>query len=88
MARKQKITPPLLDTLRTSVAQDTLFNEGELHFRIHQWFANGEVSDVPSLNKRIYDELFLTPEDDPWMGLQQPTVFTAIENKPIELGSM
>lgn len=68
----------LLDNIRRNVAADTAFNEETLRPRIHQWFANGEVRDLDSLNERVYRELFLTPNDDPWLGLQPPTVFTAI----------
>jgi hypothetical protein len=70
----------LLMNLRSSVAADTIFNECELHATIHSWFARGEVSDLASLNTRVYDELFLTPESDPWLGLKPPTVFSAISN--------
>jgi hypothetical protein len=68
----------LVDTLRRNVAADTALNETTMRPRIHQWFANGEVRDLDSLNERIYRELFLTPNNDPWLGLKPPTVFTAI----------
>jgi hypothetical protein len=68
----------LLDNLRRNVAADTAFNEETLRPRIHQWFANGEVLDLDSLNERVYRELFLTPSDDPWLGLQPASVFAAI----------
>jgi len=70
----------LVQNLQSSVAGDTIFNECELHKTIHSWFANGEVTDLASLNARVYEELFLTPDSDPWLGLKQPTVFTAIAN--------
>ena len=70
----------LFMNLRSSVAADTIFNECDLHATIHSWFARGEVADLASLNKRIYDELFLTPESDPWLGLKPPTVFSAVSN--------
>ncbi len=68
----------LLDNLRRNVAADTALNERTMRPRIHAWFANGEVTDLTSLNERVYRELFLTPSDDPWLGLQPPTVFTGI----------
>jgi len=67
-----------IDALRRTVAIDTAFNERDLHPKIHWWFANGEVRDLDSLNERVYRELFLTPSDDPWLGLRQPSVFAAI----------
>jgi len=70
----------LIMNLQASVAGDTIFNECELHATIHSWFVNGEVTDLASLNARVYEELFLTPDSDPWLGLKQPTVFTAIAN--------
>ena len=70
----------LLENLRISVAADTIFDEGELHATIHNWFVAGEVTDLASLNARVYEQLFLTPDSDPWLGLKQPTVFTAIAN--------
>lgn len=68
----------LLENLRRTVASDNAFNELDLHRRIHQWFIDGAVTDLDSLNERVYRELFLTPSDDPWMGLRPPTIFTAI----------
>ena len=66
------------DALRRAVAIDNAFNERDLHPRIHWWFANGEVRDLDSLNERVYRELFLTPSEDPWLGLRQPSVFAAL----------
>jgi hypothetical protein len=79
MKSKQELTGQLLDNLRRTVAADTVFNEYELHRRAHEWFVNGEVGDLVSLNERVYDELFLTPSSDPWLGLQPDSVFTGIE---------
>ena len=69
----------LIEQLRRVVASDTVFNQIELHRQIHSWLAweFGDL-DLADLNERIYSELFLTPSDDPWMGLRTPTVFTAI----------
>ena len=79
MQSKQAITAEVLDNLRRSVAADTAFNEYDLHRRVHEWFVNGEVGDLYSLNERVYDELFLTPSSDPWLGLQPDSVFMGIE---------
>ncbi len=40
----------------------------------------GQVKDLDSLNERVYAELFLTPSDDPWLGLSPSSIFTAIPN--------
>lgn len=88
MNSKQTLTAELLDNLRRTVAADTASNEYDLHRRIHQWFANGEVGDLHSLNERVYAELFLTPTSDPWLGLQSDSIFTAIGHPTFELAPM
>jgi hypothetical protein len=85
MRTKQTLTEAVLDNLRRTVAADTAFNEYDLHRRIHEWFARGDVSDLHSLNERVYDELFLTPSSDPWLGLLPEETFTGIaQNTLIE----
>ena len=85
MQSKQAITDEVLDNLRRSVAADTAFNEYDLHRRVHEWFVNGEVGDLYSLNERVYDELFLTPSSDPWLGLQPDSVFMGIEEQKLRV---
>jgi hypothetical protein len=79
MRTKQPVSEQLLDGLRRTVALDTRVN-AELHGLIHTWLANEEVTDLESLNERVYAELFLTPNDDPWLGLKPASVFTALSN--------
>lgn len=80
MARKQPLTDAMLDQLRASIAADTILNQEELHYRIHEWFLFGQLDDrdLAGLTKRVYSELFLTPLDDPWMGLKPATAFAAL----------
>lgn len=78
MRSKQPLTDELLTGLRRTVALDTLVN-AELHGVIHGWFAAEEVQDLASLNERVYAELFLTPSDDPWLGLNPTATFAALE---------
>jgi hypothetical protein len=78
MRSKQTLTETLMENLRRSIAADTERNEYDLHRRVHEWFARGEVRDLESLNERVYDELFLTPSSDPWLGLAPESVFRAI----------
>jgi hypothetical protein len=80
MRSKQRLTDEMLDNLRRSVASDSVFNEYDLHRKVHAWFVGGEVSDLHSLNERVYDELFMTPSSDPWLGLQSDSVFIALED--------
>lgn len=79
MREKQTLTDALMYNLRRTVAGDTERNEYDLHRRVHEWFARGEVTDLQSLNERVYDELFQTPSSDPWLGLAPESVFVAIK---------
>lgn len=69
-----------LAALRRSVALDGLYNEFDLHRRVHTWFAaQGAASlDLSALTDRVYRELFLTPRGDPWLGLAAPSVFSGL----------
>jgi hypothetical protein len=77
MRKKQPLTDELMANLRSTVALDTEINK-ELHGVISAWFVSGEVKDLASLNERVYAELFLTPSDDPWLGLNPSSVFAAM----------
>jgi len=82
---KSRAEDPLLRlivNLQNSIALDTVRNEYLYHTRIHEWFAAGEgvTQDVEALNKRIYAELFLTPDADPWLGLASDDVYTGIRD--------
>jgi hypothetical protein len=81
MRRKQRLTAEALRDLRRTVAIDTVINQYDLHRRIHEWFAMGEVRSLAALDERIYAELFLTPGDDPWLGLNPDGLFTAIPDE-------
>jgi hypothetical protein len=71
----------LIANLQNSIALDTIRNEYLLHREIHQWFAAGSVNgDAERLNERVYAEIFLTPSSDPWLGLDTPDRYTALEN--------
>ena len=67
--------------LERSISEDTARNEYLLHTRIHDWLANNTApSNVDELNKKVYAELFLTPDSDPWLGLAPEDAFAALEN--------
>ena len=56
-------------------------NEYQLHSRLHEWFvAQNATADVDQLNRKVYAELFLTPDSDPWLGLAPTGSFSALEN--------
>ncbi len=83
-ASKIAIENPVLRQLRNlerTISEDTIRNEYIFHAKIHQWLAADAATPVlDSFNSRIYAELFLTPDSDPWLGLAQPDVCTALEN--------
>jgi hypothetical protein len=43
------------------------------------WFTGGAAAlDLDALNARVYAELFLTPRNDPWLGLVSPGTYSAL----------
>ncbi|HEX5221218.1 MAG TPA: hypothetical protein VFZ59_16765 [Verrucomicrobiae bacterium] len=83
---KTFVEDPLLRQIRNlqrSISEDTVRNEYSLHPKIHAWLASGETTNVDALNRRVYAELFLTPDSDPWLGLVSPDTFTALENNGV-----
>jgi hypothetical protein len=87
-ASKALVETPMLrtidqtvDNLQNSIAEDTVRNEYLFHTRIHEWLAGGgSTQDLDALNKRVYAELFLTPDSDPWLGLAPADTFSALDN--------
>jgi hypothetical protein len=88
---KQLIEGPPLRTLKNlqrSIAEDTVRNEYSLHAQIHEWFIENHVSaDVSAFNAKVYAELFLMPESDPWLGLAPADVYTGLPNDGLVQGS-
>lgn len=76
---KAAVEMPMLDRLAPVLAnlgRDDLKNRFELRLRV---LALAEQQlDQGVLTAAIYDEVFLTPLDDPWMGLAPSDVFTAL----------
>jgi hypothetical protein len=70
----------LVRSFESSIALDTVRNEFLLHRTIHEWLAAGDVPPVDALNARVYAELFLTPDSDPWLGLAPRDTYTALEH--------
>jgi hypothetical protein len=70
----------LIAKLQTNIALDTVRNEYLLHTKLYAWLiADRQRSDLATLNKRVYAELFLTPASDPWLGLFSPEVYAALD---------
>jgi hypothetical protein len=61
--------PGLRASFATALQADTARNGWRMHATIHQWLSSPVVSDWEALNARIYSDLFLTPANDPWLGL-------------------
>lgn len=86
---KAKVEDPMLrlvQNFQNTIAIDTARNEYTFHRQIHEWFAAGEVPvdvDVNMLNDRVYAQLFLTPRNDPWLGLVPGDVYTALEHNGV-----
>jgi len=71
----------MLPNLRQSIAEDTVHNEYQMHARIYEWFVNGAApQNLAALNSKIYAELFLTPNSDPWLGLAPADAYSALDN--------
>jgi hypothetical protein len=67
------------DSFRASIAEDTAFNTYVLRAQVLTWLvAPVREPSLASLNRRIYDDLFLTPATDPWLGLVPPDTYTAL----------
>jgi len=83
-ASKILIENPVLRQIRNlerSISEDTVRNEYLFHTKIHEWLATEPAAqNLDTFNSKVYAELFLTPDSDPWLGLAQPDVCTALEN--------
>jgi hypothetical protein len=86
---KSVVEDPMLRKLRSmerSISEDTVRNEYLLHRQIHEWLASdASTTAVDELNARVYAELFLTPNSDPWLGLLPADAYAALENDGLSL---
>jgi hypothetical protein len=72
--------PLVAQALTRTATLDGLRNEARLHAQIHMWLADpAAVRELGPFNARVYADLFLTPSNDPWLGLRDPDVWDAIE---------
>ncbi len=75
----------MLAAFRASLAEDTVRNTWDLHRTIHRWMiadlegprAN---TSLEALNRRVYTELFLTPRQDPWLGMVPAATYTGLDD--------
>ncbi|MBX7222779.1 MAG: thioredoxin family protein [Blastocatellia bacterium] len=69
----------MLEKFEQNIALDTVQNEYLRRSKIHNWLGSAtQPVEVDQLNERVYAELFLTPSSDPWLGLLDPNIFTAL----------
>jgi hypothetical protein len=81
---KSAIEVPMLrafPTLTNSIALDTVRNNYMLRTRILAYLADSETQSLSlhQINDWVYAVVFLTPKDDPWLGLAPPNVFAALD---------
>ena len=80
---KAFVEDPLLRQIRVlerSISEDTVRNEYVFHAKLHEWLATGPAANADVLNARVYTELFLTPDSDPWLGLVPADTFSALDH--------
>jgi len=69
-------------SVEVNLAGDAATNELVLRPLIRTWFASGQINlrDFEALNRRVFSEVFLTPRDDPWLGMMSTDLWTGIAN--------
>ena len=71
----------LLEKFQRSISLDSVRNEYVMHTQLHAWLATGFASrNVDALNEKVYAELFLTPNSDPWLGLNAEDIYVGLEH--------
>jgi hypothetical protein len=69
----------LIASFEALMARDSAYNELVLHQQIHRRLADPtRQPDLASLNRWVYASLFLTPAEDPWLGMATPGVWTGL----------
>lgn len=87
--KKGKMQPvnlqALVQNLESAMALDTIRNQYLLHTQLHTWFVGGNITtDLSTLSREVYSQLFLTPAQDPWLGLLTPDSFSALDQEGIQ----
>ena len=67
-----------INRLQEYIALDTVRNEYLYRPAIYEILANNGKLTADEVNEIIYDKVFLTPNSDPWLGLNAPDIYTAI----------
>lgn len=69
--------------LENLIALDTVRNDFLLRPTLLVWLNKDLDKNVDALNKKVYDELFLTPNEDKWLGLYSPDIYTGLDGNGI-----
>ncbi len=81
---KMVVEDPLLKALRnlqTTIGVDTLRNNYLLRTKILAFLLSDKAKNLTlaQVNNWVYSDVFLTPMNDPWLGLDAPGVFSGID---------
>jgi hypothetical protein len=72
-------TSEVIAELERSVIADTAINQLQIRSDIHGWMTRTTaLPTFDQLDRYVYDELFETPADDPWLGLLPRDVYTGL----------
>ncbi len=82
-----KVAPQTVDPFEVliarfegSILEDDRMSLARFQIPIHASFIAGNADDFTTLNRKIYDRLFLTPKSDEWLGLSPDGAFTGLQN--------
>ncbi len=79
---QQKAMAAMIARFEHTLAMDTALNRLVLRPRARQWLAEAaRPVDLDDFNTRVYAELFLSPLNDPWMGLVPADAYAALQNE-------
>lgn len=67
-----------LGNLSSSVSLDTVRNNYMLRTRILEFLSENNLT-LAEVNSWVYATVFLTPDQDPWLGFAPPDIFSAID---------
>lgn len=74
----------LVEAYEGHVAEDMARNKYAYHPAIRGWLRDDPSMELGALNARVYSELFLTPANDPWLGLVPPVAYSGIQGDGFE----
>lgn len=73
----------MLARLNSFLALDSTRNDFIFHTKLYEWLNRGRTTDIEVLNAQVYDQIFKTPNTDPWLGLYSTDVYTALDGNGI-----